>query len=455
MFSNSDINKIKNIDSKNNFELVLQSYYSKNFKSCILLLYNLVVNDLYSKLVLMDDNNYVNCRSKLETIENILKEGDESKYSIVEEKIFETYRVKKILNHSTLDLLVYFKKVRNKCAHPFFFKENDYTPSGDEVYLFINKIYNDILIVDAFFKDPYEIMKDDIETYQFPDFEALMMGISSISKDTEKVKKYFEKKYYRFMTENNYIKLFKSLMDLAITKNTDEVIKNQYKHFLLLNSLLDYLVFNGKISILNKQYDWQKIDENNIYDDINKKMEDQECFSLSYLFSVLKHNHSFIEELKDENENVYELLIDKLYKNSYLFVEFWIIFDSDINNAANKIPDNLSNYGYRQIIDSIYNLVSCNITIDLLKKMLSKIPTFDGYDTAGRSIDLFIKILSEANPNINQELLEEHFSIMNDNRQIYDTGRNGRNYQIKQIIALGYDLTHYENLVIKEGEENV
>ena len=95
MFSSSDINKIKNIDSKNNFELVLQSYYSKNFKSCILLLYNLVVNDLYSKLVLMNDNNYVNCRSELETIENILKEGDESKYSIVEEKIFETYRVKK------------------------------------------------------------------------------------------------------------------------------------------------------------------------------------------------------------------------------------------------------------------------------------------------------------------------------------------------------------------------
>ena len=89
MFSSSDINKIKNIDSKNNFELVLQSYYSKNFKSCILLLYNLVVNDLYSKLVLMDDNNYVNCRSELETIENILKEGYESKYSIVEEKIFE------------------------------------------------------------------------------------------------------------------------------------------------------------------------------------------------------------------------------------------------------------------------------------------------------------------------------------------------------------------------------
>ena len=209
MYSSSDINKIKNSDSRKNFDLVLQSYYSKNYKACILLLYNLVVNDLYSKLVLMNDNNYVNCKSELEFIENTLKEGNESKYSIVEEKTFEIYSAKKILNHSTIDLLIYFKKVRNKCAHPIFFKESDYTPTQEEVYLFLNKIYNDILVVDAFFKDPYEVMKNDIESYQFPDLDGMIMGISTIKKDTERVKKYFENKYYKYMTENNYIKLFK------------------------------------------------------------------------------------------------------------------------------------------------------------------------------------------------------------------------------------------------------
>ena len=158
MFNNNDINKIKNIESKSNFEYVLQSFYSKNYKATVLLLYNLLINDLYSKLLLMDENGYFNCKNELEYIENVLKDGDESKYSIVEEKIFETYKLKKILNHSTIDLLLYFKKIRNKCAHPFFFKENDYTPTYEEVYLFIKKIYDDILIVDAFFKDPYEAM---------------------------------------------------------------------------------------------------------------------------------------------------------------------------------------------------------------------------------------------------------------------------------------------------------
>lgn len=455
MFSSSDINKIKNIDSKNNFELVLQSYYSKNFKSCILLLYNLVVNDLYSKLVLMDENNYVNCRSELEIIDNILKEGNESKYSIVEEKILETYSAKKILNHSTIDLLSYFKKVRNKCAHPFFFKENDYTPSGDEVYLFINKIYNDILIVDAFFKNPYEVMKEDIETYQFPDFEALMMGISSISKDTEKVGKYFEKKYYRYMTENNYIKLFRSLMDLSISKNTDEVLKNQYKHFLLLNSLLEYLNYNGKISKLNHQYDWQKLEEKNIYDDINKKLEDQECFSLTYLLIVLKKNHTFVEELKDNNEIIYEMIEKKIYSHSYLFAEFWMIFDSDINNAANKIPDNLWCSNYYQIIDSLKFLIDRDILLNLIEKMFNKLPNSDGYNTADSCVELLINILKQCDPRIEQAKLENIFNILDSNRQIYDRRRNRRDNQIKEICLLGYDLSKYDNLKIELGDVDV
>ena len=455
MFSSSDINKIKNIDSKNNFELVLQSYYSKNFKSCILLLYNLVVNDLYSKLVLMDENNYVNCRSELETIENILKEGNESKYSIAEEKIFETYSIKKTLNHSTNDLLSYFKKVRNKCAHPFFFKEYDYNPSEEEVYLFIKKIYNEILIVDAFFKDPYEVMKKDINMFQFPDIESMVMGISSIENDSEKVKKYFTKKYFQYMTDSNFVKLFKSLIELSITKNTDEINKDKYKHFLLLKSMLDYMSYNGKISLLNNQYDWQKINENDIYDDYGKKLEEQENFSLSFIFNILKYNHSFIEEIKDENEGLYDYLYQKLYKTSYLFAEFWMIFDSDINNAAKKIPDNLTSYNYYQIIQSIYQLVDRNITIELLKKMVSKVPTFDGYDRADRCIELFIKILKEADPKIEQELINEHFSLMNENRQIYDKSRNSRDYQLKQIIDLGYDLSDFENLEINKGDTNV
>lgn len=78
MYSSGDINKIKNPDSRINFELVLQSYYSKNYKASILLLYNLVVNDLYSKLILMNEKEYVNFQKELDEINNNLREKNES-----------------------------------------------------------------------------------------------------------------------------------------------------------------------------------------------------------------------------------------------------------------------------------------------------------------------------------------------------------------------------------------
>ena len=99
MFSVCDINKIKNVNSRKNFEYVLQSYYSKNYKASILLLYNLLVNDLYEKLELMDEKNYIECRAELDYIENSLKGNDARKYSSVEEKIFETNKSKKIVDN--------------------------------------------------------------------------------------------------------------------------------------------------------------------------------------------------------------------------------------------------------------------------------------------------------------------------------------------------------------------
>lgn len=448
MYSSSDINKIKNPDSRINFELVLQSYYSKNYKASILLLYNLVINDLYSKLILMNEKEYVNFQKELEEINNNLREKDESKYSIVEERIFTIYRQKKILNHSTIELLTYFKTIRNKCAHPIFFKENDYTPTEEEVYLFICKIYKDILIVEAFFKDPYKTMEKDIESFSFPTLYDIDTAIDLLDKDSEKVKKFFENKYYKYMTENNYIKLFKTLMDLSIRKNKEEILKNQYKHFLLLYVLLTHLNYNGKINILNKQFDWQNIDTGNIYDEINEKNPEGRCYSLSYLFVVLNLNHCFIEEIKDENEDLFNYLNEQLYSNVYLFIKNWKLFNNDIYEALKKLPTTLDSNAYRQIIISFSSVINIESTLDLLAKLLESTPDFNGYDDANENMSLFIKVISNLNVSIDQESLKKHFEIMNKNRQIYSTSRNGRNYQLKTLVFMGYDLSSYDNLKI-------
>ena len=452
MFENGEINKIKNIESKRNFKYVLQSFYSENYKATILLLYNLLINDLYFKLLIMNENGYVNCKNELNIIESNLKEGDESKYSIVEEKIFEIYKVKNVLNHSTIDLLFYFKKIRNKCAHPFFFKENDYNPTYEETYLFIKKIYDDILTVEAFFKDPYSAMENDIMTFPFPELEMVIMGINNPKDDIQKVSNYFEKKYFKRMTDNNFIRLFKSLVDLAITKNNEDIIANQYKHYLLLISMLDYLKKVNKVSILNGQYDWSKLSQNKIYDDVHKKIDEKLCFSLNYLFRVLYFNQGFMDEIKEENEEFYNYLIENLYKESYLFTEFWQLKDYDINNAIDKISENITFHEYCQIISKIYKILSKSKCLSSIENLLKKIPTFDGFDKANEAISLLIEILSASDKRYKQEDLNKIFDIMNNNRQIYDKCRNERNFQLKSIKNLGYNLNEYENLSIEEGD---
>lgn len=455
MFSSSDLNKIKNTESRNSFDNVLQAFYSNNYSAAILLLYNLLVNDLYYKLQEMDEKGYVNCSHELEEINSIIKNDNDSNYSLVEKKIFDTYKNKRLFNSSTVDLLEYFKKTRNKCAHPFYFEEVKYIPSKDQTYLFIKGIYSEILCVESFFKNPYEVIKNDMINFEFPDLESILFGVSTPQNDLEKVKKYYIRKYFKFMTEDNFKKLFKSLVELSIAKNSDEIVESQYKHYLILRALLEYLKNNNSMSILNNEYDWSKIESKNIRDDSDNLIEEQKCFSLSYLFRVISYNINFFEEIKDRNEDLFEYLNNSLVSKGYLFKEYWGLLDYDINIAIDKfLPKSSStrkNFNeYYYVLDNLYSILNNKKKLDILKKMLSSIPDFDSYNEADNGVELLIRILSESDNIFSSDDLGEIFELMNSNCQIYRTSRNGRDNQIKKIQDLGYDLSKYDKLVLGE-----
>lgn len=446
MFNSQEISRIKNANSRENFKFVLQSYYSQNYKASVLLLYNLVINDLYSKLKLMNENKYVNCENELNEINNILDGKNETKYSMVEEKIFKVYELKKILNKSTLDMLTYFKEIRNKCAHPIFFiNEESYSPSSDEVYAFITKIYNDILIIDAFFKDPYDVMKDDIKVYyEFPSLELNLLGMSSMGEDTSKIKKYFEIKYFKCMTENNFKKLFKELMDITVKKRNDEIQNEQYKNFLVLNAMLEYLKELGNISILNNTYEWGNLSDKVVNDDDSEYEYSNKWLALTYLCIILTHNNKFLIELSEENELVFNKIKNAIYTKANLFEECWQIFDNDIHIAIKKIDKNLSWREYYRLIKKLDNMLYENEVIELMKLMIKKVRTYNAYDVANDVLDLLISVLKKR--NLKQEDVNDIFKIINNNSQFYSKSRNCRDTQIKKIRDLGYDLSEYTHL---------
>lgn len=109
MFNSYDISLIKKNESRKYFEDVLQSFYSKNYRATVLLLYSLLIDDLYYKLILMNDRKYYNLNEEIGVIDNL---NNAKKYSDIEEKIFNIYKSKHILSHDIIDMIEYFKKIR-------------------------------------------------------------------------------------------------------------------------------------------------------------------------------------------------------------------------------------------------------------------------------------------------------------------------------------------------------
>ena len=84
-----DIYKIKNENSRNRFRSVLQLYYSKNYRACIILLYDLTINDLYRKMISINNLGYIDFNSDIAVIEKMLEGDDKNmiQYSEIERKI--------------------------------------------------------------------------------------------------------------------------------------------------------------------------------------------------------------------------------------------------------------------------------------------------------------------------------------------------------------------------------
>lgn len=122
MFNNYEISLIKRSESRKYFEDVLQSYYSKNYRAAVLLLYNVTIDDLYNKLIIMNERKYFNLSQELKKIEEL--SNNASKYSEIETEIYKIYKEKNILNHDTIDALEFLRMLEiNVHIHHFLKKK--------------------------------------------------------------------------------------------------------------------------------------------------------------------------------------------------------------------------------------------------------------------------------------------------------------------------------------------
>jgi len=148
LFDEKDLSVFDNTDSRDYFMEILQSYYSKNYRATIVLLYSFVIYDLFIKLQTMANEGDKKASSKLKEINDMI-ENDE-KYSSVENEIIRFFKenCQLYFNRFTEDV-DYLKNCRNKCAH---LKVNDntlYVPSDYHARMLICSMYDHIFSVKA------------------------------------------------------------------------------------------------------------------------------------------------------------------------------------------------------------------------------------------------------------------------------------------------------------------
>ena len=165
LFDEKDLSVFDNTDSRDYFMEILQSYYSKNYRATIVLLYSFVIYDLFIKLQTMANEGDKKANSKLKEI-NDMRESDE-KYSSVENEIIRFFKenCQLYFNRFTEDV-DYLKNCRNKCAH---LKVNDntlYVPSDYHARMLICSMYDHIFSVKApFIMDLFPLVQNDVEAY--------------------------------------------------------------------------------------------------------------------------------------------------------------------------------------------------------------------------------------------------------------------------------------------------
>lgn len=301
-------------------------------------------------------------------------------------------------------------------------------------------------------KDPYSIIKEDIENCKWPYFGVNVWSVGEMDKFKGNLQKDFELKYFKYMTDQNFQKLFCQLIDITISKKTDELMKNQERNFFVLDALFKYLNKKGEKEILRNQYKWSRVDKDVLY--IEKEYSLENWHALTYLYEILIFDKSFLSELEGENELVFNFIKNELYSHSKIFLKYWELFDNDINIAIDRLDKNLSNNEYLNIINELYLNLNYEKIYKLLERVLKNVPTVSGYNEADVVMEVLIRVLRDRRIEFSQKDCEKLFKILNENSQFYYDSRNARDRQIKAILDLDYDLSSFENLKIEQEDEN-
>ena len=298
--------QIKNSKSKEYFDEVIRSYYSKNYRSATVMLYSIVICDLIFKLQeLKDQFNDNNAKSILTEIEGLQQSNPTS--SIWENRLIELIKEQtNILEHSDYQNILHLQKHRHLCAHPVILQNYQlYSPNQDTVRAHIINILEGLLIKPA-------LLSKKI----FDDFLTNLNDVKDILITEKDIETHLKSKYLENLSASIEKEIFRSLWKIVFRLDNTQCNENREINFIALNI------------ILRRNYDdiIDYIKSDNLYFSNNLNFD---FFEL--ILKFINNNPKILDSLNDSARTLIENKITQ--EKNYIFLA-WFLNETLLNHLT-------------------------------------------------------------------------------------------------------------------------
>lgn len=403
LFDEKDLRVFENTECRAYFEEILQTYYSKNYRATIVLLYSFVIYDLYIKLQTMANEGNKKANATLKELKEKI-DDEEKKYSEVENDIIQFFldNCPLYFNRFKEDIS-YLKNCRNKCAHLKVDDNSLFVPNDYHARMLICSMFDNVLSVKApFITDLFEIAKADVENYSG--------SIFTVSDFNDAIKIQITNTYLKRMTEDSLKKSYKTFLRMLLVSEDENCKIYSYGLYAFSNTMTDYIIKQGYTTIFSEI----------IEEIVNKidieKMEDNDS-RREQLFELVKQYPKVLDIIQNHND-LFNYISKTIFMNSADFGKYYKTFYAREQKTIYRFF--LENEYLHRAIQTVgyYNALKDSPDfsfIEFIKIMMKSVPSFDGFSSADSVMNCFLN-------NINLltiQDIEELRKIYNSNNQFY------------------------------------
>lgn len=410
--------------TKEYFKEVLRSYQSGNYRSCIVILYSIVITDLLYKLEELKD--LYNDETATKILEEVENEKETNKVlSAWEMKLVEgIYNRTKLLETSDYANISSLKEHRNLSAHPVLNKNFDlFNPSLENARSHLRNMLDGVLTKPSMLsKKVFNFFMEDIAR-------------ASESRFTQtELERFLESRYFKKIAMNEYKELLKSLWRITFSDTSEK--SNHHREICL--STLNLMLMRNKFELI------EFIRENSIYfsrisPDIHIGFISETLFNFPQIFNCLTVDAQELIKAETRKHKDYEFTA--YYLNSDIRTHL-SLYQTKIDEDPFFVDD-MPTWGLNHFYD--YCEGDKLIQSMLIDWMIQKFRGCSNFDKADIAYD---NLIAPHLPDFSREQMVELLRAININSQIH----NRRTYpsttdeiksQAKKVLGENYDFSRF------------